>query len=261
MTESGLERAIRQDRLIVALGLTAIIVLSWIYLLRMAAMMNLAAADAEMHAAMGMTDMRAWGATDFIMLFLMWTVMMIGMMLPSAAPLILLVAGTYRRRGDRSRVLTLPFVGGYLIAWTAFSAVAAAVQIVLHRLALLSPSMTTSSVTLGGAILVVVGAYQWLPLKRACLTRCRSPIDFLTREWREGAAGALTMGLLHGLYCVGCCWALMAMLFAAGVMNLLWVAAIALFVFVEKLVPHGARVGRLAGAALIVWGGWVLIRP
>lgn len=261
VTESGLERAIRQDRLIVALGLAALTLLSWAYLLRMAAMMGSAATDAEMHAAMGMPEMRAWGATDFIMLFLMWAVMMIGMMLPSAAPIILLVAGTYRRRGDRSRVLALPFVAGYLIAWTAFSAVAAVVQIFLHRTALLSPSMATSSVPLGGAILLMVGAYQWLPLKQACLTRCRSPLDFLTREWREGAAGALTMGLRHGLYCVGCCWALMAMLFAAGVMNLLWVAAIALFVLVEKLVPHGARVGRLAGAALIVWGGWVLTRP
>lgn len=270
VTESGLERAIRQDRLIVALALAVITLLSWAYLLRMAAMMNAAAMDAEMHAAMGMPEMRAWGPTEFAMLFVMWAVMMIGMMLPSAAPIILLVAGTYRRRaasaeasapkGDRSRMLALPFVAGYLIAWTAFSAVAAMVQVILHRTALLSPSMATSSAFLSGAILLMVGAYQWLPLKQACLTRCRSPIDFLTREWREGAAGALTMGLRHGLYCVGCCWALMAMLFGAGVMNLLWVAAIALFVLVEKLVPHGARVGRLAGAALMLWGGWVLTR-
>jgi predicted metal-binding membrane protein len=151
VTESGLERAIRQDRLIVALALAIITLLSWAYLLRMAAMMNAAAMDAEMHAAMGMPEMRAWGPTEFAMLFLMWAVMMIGMMLPSAGPIILLVAGTYRRRGDRSRVLALPFVAGYLIAWTAFSAVAAVVQIILHRTALLSPSMATSSVSLGGA--------------------------------------------------------------------------------------------------------------
>lgn len=256
---SVLERAIRQDRIVVAIGLAVITLLAWMYLLRMAVMMNSAATEADMHIAMGMTDMRAWGAADLMMLFLMWTIMMIGMMLPSAAPVMLLVVGTYRRRGDRSRALTVPFIGGYLLAWTAFSAVAALTQLVLHRTALLSASMVSTSAALGGAILLAAGVYQWLPLKTACLTHCRSPLGFITREWREGVSGALVMGLRHGLFCVGCCWALMAVLFAAGVMNVLWVAAIAIFVLIEKVAPHGPWVGRIAGVALIVWGGWVML--
>lgn len=222
--------------------------------------MHVAVTDAEMHAAMGMPEMRAWGGADLAMLFLMWAVMMAAMMLPSAAPVMLLVVGTYRRRGDRSRPLTALFAAGYLLAWTAFSGLAAVTQLLLHRAAVLSASMASQSAVVGGAILIVVGVYQWLPLKQACLTRCRSPLGFLTQEWREGAAGALVMGARHGLYCVGCCSALMAMLFVAGVMNLLWVAAIAAFVFLEKLAPYGARVGRVAGALLVVWGVWVLVQ-
>ena len=258
--DSGLVRALRQNRVIIALGLTAITLLAWAYLVRMAVMMDAAAMDAEMPAAMGMPDMRAWGLADLLVLFLMWAVMMVGMMLPSAAPIILLVVVTYRRRGHQSRALTSMFASGYLAAWTAFSAAAALLQLVLHRAGLLSADMASRSVVLGGEILLAAGIYQWLPLKNACLTGCRSPIDFLTWEWREGAGGALVMGLRHGLYCVGCCWAFMLLLFAAGVMNLLWVAAIAIFVLVEKLTPHGAAVGRLAGALLVVWGAWVLTR-
>lgn len=255
---SALERAVRKDRVIVAAGLAAITLVAWGYLLRMAVMMNAAATEADMHIAMGMTDQRAWSAADFAVLFSMWTIMMAGMMLPSAAPVILLVTGTYRRRGDRSQLLSVPFIAGYLIAWTAFSVLAALTQVILHRTLLLSPSMVSSSALLGGAILIIAGAYQWLPLKQACLSHCRSPLGFLTSEWREGVMGALTMGLRHGVFCVGCCWALMAVLFAVGVMNVLWVAVIAIFVLIEKLAPHGARVGRLAGIALVVWGAWVL---
>ncbi len=259
-TPSGLERVMRHDRGIVAAGLAAITLLSWVYLVRMAATMNATAVDKEMHAAMGMPEMAAWGTAELIMLFLMWTVMMIAMMLPSVTPIILLVVSTYRRRADRSRVLTLVFTSGYLIAWTAFSAVVAVAQFVLHRAALLSSSMASSSVIAAGVILLFAGAYQWLPFKSACLTRCRSPLSVLTTEWREGAKGALIMGLRHGLSCVGCCWALMLLLFAAGVMNLLWVAAIAVFVLVEKLAPQGARLGRVAGLLLVAWGGWILAR-
>jgi predicted metal-binding membrane protein len=255
----ALERAIRQDRVFVFFGLAAITLLSWVYLVRMATMMNTAAADKTMHAAMGMPEMAAWGTAEFVMLFLMWAVMMVAMMLPSAAPMILLVVGTYRRRGDRCRVLTFAFGSGYLVAWTAFSAAAALTQLLLHRAALLSPTMASNSAIVGGAILLFAGVYQWLPVKAACLTHCRSPLAFLAGHWREGAAGALAMGLRHGLYCVGCCWALMLLLFAAGVMNLLWVAAIAIFVLVEKLAPQGHVISRVAGVALVAWGGWVLM--
>jgi predicted metal-binding membrane protein len=251
-------RAVRQDRVLVLFGIVAITLLSWVYLVRMGATMNAAATDKAMHAAMGMPEMAAWGPAEFVMLFLMWAVMMVAMMLPSAAPMILLVAGAYRRRGDRSRALTVAFGAGYLVAWTAFSVAAALTQLVLHRAALLSDNMAINSAILGGVILLLAGIYQWLPLKTACLTHCRSPLAFLAGHWREGTSGALAMGLRHGLYCVGCCWALMLLLFAAGVMNLLWVAAIAIFVLVEKLV--GPAVSRVAGIVLTAWGGWVLLR-
>ena len=256
---SPLERAIRHDRVIVLGGLVAITLLAWRYLIGMAATMKMGAAGKAMHAAMGMPEMAAWGAGELIMLFLMWAVMMVAMMLPSAAPVILLVMGTYRRRGGRARVLAVAFSSGYLLAWTAFSAAAGLAQLMLHRAAMLTPDMATQSAIIGGAVLLFAGAYQWLPVKRACLTRCRSPLAFLGSHWREGAAGALSMGLRHGLFCVGCCWALMLLLFAAGVMNLLWVAAIAGFVLIEKLASGGYLIGRVAGVALIVWGASVIL--
>jgi predicted metal-binding membrane protein len=203
--------------------------------------------------------MRAWGIADFFWLFLMWAIMMVAMMLPSAAPLILLVAGTYRRRGSDARWLTATFAGGYLAAWVAFSVVAALAQTVLHRTALLSPSMASGSAWLAGGIFIAAGVYQWLPVKNACLTHCRSPLHFLTHEWKEGAAGALVMGLRHGWFCVGCCWTLMALLFVVGVMNLIWVAVIAAFVLVEKLARQGPRVGQVAGLLCTVWGVYVLL--
>ena len=259
---SPVERLLRRDRLIVCLALAAVTLLAWLYLGRMAAGMRAAASEADMHAAMGMTEMAAWSTADVVALFLMWTVMMAGMMLPSAAPVILLVIGTYRRRGGRhARTATAAFAGGYLAAWTGFSLVAALAQAALHAAALMSSGMATRSSLLTGAIFLGAGAYQWAPLKRACLTRCRSPLQFLSEEWREGLAGAFRLGLRHGLFCVGCCWGLMALLFAAGVMNLLWVAAIGAFVLAEKVLPRGPLIGRLAGIASLAWGTYLLIRP
>jgi predicted metal-binding membrane protein len=190
----------------------------------------------------------------------MWTVMMAGMMLPSAAPIILMVVGVYRRRGgEQAPVSIAAFTGGYLAAWTSFSAIAALAQGGLHAWALMSPAMTSRSVLLAGAIFVVAGIYQWAPFKHACLSHCRSPLHFLSEEWRPGTAGAFVMGFRHGLFCVGCCWALMILLFAAGVMNLLWVAAIAVFVLLEKLVPRGPVVGRVTGALLTGWGVYLVV--
>jgi predicted metal-binding membrane protein len=257
---STLERAIRKDRAIAGLGLAAVTGISWVYLVRMAAAMNAAAADKAMHAAMGMPEMAAWGAAEFVMLFLMWAVMMLAMMLPSAAPIILVVLAAYRRRGAGSPALAAAFAAGYVLAWTGFSVLAALTQLLLHRAAMLSQDMASNSAVFAGAILIGAGVYQWLPIKGACLAHCRSPLTFLTREWREGIAGALKMGLSHGFYCVGCCWALMALLFAAGVMNLLWVAAIAIFVLLEKLAPLGGRFGKAAGVLLAAWGALVLAR-
>lgn len=256
---SHVERLIRRDRLIVVLALAGVMLLAWFYLVRMAEGMRAAATEADMHAAMGMADMAAWSTADVVALFLMWAVMMAGMMLPSAAPMILLVVSTYRRRDGRyARMATAAFAGGYLVAWTGFSLVAALAQAALHAAALMSSAMVSQSTVFAGMVFLAAGAYQWMPLKHACLTHCRSPLQFLTEEWREGVAGAFRLGLRHGLFCVGCCWVLMALLFAAGVMNLLAVAAIGAFVLVEKVLPHGPLVGRLAGVLLVAWGAYLL---
>ena len=227
--------------------------LAWLALVRMRA-------DMRAMPGMRMPGVPVSTATDFAMLFVMWAVMMAAMMLPSAAPMILLVASINRRRRERASPAapTAAFASGYLLAWTAFSGLAALAQTVLHQGALLTPAMASANPMLGGSLLIAAGVYQWLPVKAGCLHHCRSPIHFLGTEWRERAAGSLVMGLRHGLYCIGCCWALMALLFVAGVMNLAWVAAIAALVLVEKVVPAGPWIGRLTGLALLGWGVLVL---
>jgi predicted metal-binding membrane protein len=248
----------RSDQLFVAAGLLVMAGLSWMYLIRMAAAMDAAADETAMHAAMGMTmpGMEA----DFASLWLMWAVMMVAMMVPSAAPVAMLVLGTYRRRGTpRASFSSYVFLFGYLLVWATFSALAAAAQTGLRNAALLSDGMTSTSRIFAAVVLIGAGIYQWLPIKNACLTHCRSPLDFLTRHWREGHGGALSMGARHGAFCVGCCWALMALLFVAGVMNLLWVAAITVFVLVEKL-SRGPWPSRIGGTLLVAWGCLVLLR-
>jgi predicted metal-binding membrane protein len=166
-----------------------------------------------------------------------------------------------RRAPDQGPVVrTGLFAAGYLVAWIAYSAAAAVAQWALHGLALLSPAMVSTSPYLGGGLLVAAGIFQWTPLKRACLSQCRSPLGFILSEWREGPRGALVMGIRHGVYCVGCCWVLMALLFVAGVMNLVWVAAIATFVLIEKVVPAGERVGQVAGVILALIGIAMMMR-
>jgi predicted metal-binding membrane protein len=245
----------RRDRAVAALALLSVIAIAWAWLFRMQP-----GTGAGM--AMAMPGMHSWSGLDVLFLFLMWAVMMAAMMLPSAAPMILLVATVHRRRPDRGSpaAATAIFAAGYLLVWTLFSVAAALSQWGLHQAALLSPDMASTSPVLGGLLLMVAGTYQWLPVKAACLSRCRSPIGFLTSEWREGRAGALVMGARHGLFCLGCCWALMLLLFVGGVMHLPWVAAIAALILVEKLAPAGVWAGRLAGVGLVVWGGWLLVR-
>jgi predicted metal-binding membrane protein len=248
-----LETALRRDRLVVAVGLLALAGLAWAYLAHSASLM-------PAHAGMAMPDAAPWSLGQATGLALMWVVMMTAMMVPSVAPVILLFANVSRRRRLQG-VLAAPvsvFVLGYLLAWAGYAVLAALSQSLLHSAALLSPAMASVSPRLGGGLLLLAGVYQWLPLKGACLSHCRSPLGFFTAEWREGVSGALMMGLRHGSYCVGCCWALMALLFVAGVMNLVWVAVIAGFVLAEKVVPNGRLLGRITGALLAGWGLWIV---
>jgi predicted metal-binding membrane protein len=198
-------------------------------------------------------------------MIVMWWVMMIAMMTPSAAPTILLYARIHRFALESNEhadklATTGAFAAGYLLAWLAFAFAATALQWALERSGLVSMMMMGSrSRVLSAATLIAAGLYQWSPLKNACLAHCRAPASFLSRHWRPRVVGALRLGAMHGVYCIGCCWMLMALLFVGGVMNLVWVVALAVLVLVEKALPPGPWVGRVAGAALIVWGAATLV--
>lgn len=257
---SAVESLLRRDRFVVIAALTGITLLAWGYMVYEARAMY----DTGVCSCAGMKmsgpDTDPWSAGTLLPLFLMWAEMMVAMMIPSAAPMILTFALVQRKRREQERpfVPTGIFLLGYLVVWTVFSALAAVAQWFLHGKALLSPMMVSKSPLLGGALLIVAGVFQWTPLKNACLTHCRSPLGFLMTDWREGRLGALLMGLKHGAYCTGCCWFLMALLFVAGVMNIWWIAIIAVFVLAEKIAPRGLWLGRIAGGALVVWGVWMI---
>lgn len=210
--------------------------------------------------AMSGPDVRAWSTAEIMPLFLMWAEMMVAMMIPSAAPMILTFAMVNRKRRERERpfVPTSLFMAGYLIVWCVFSLAAALAQWALHGAALLTPMMESSSPVLGGALLISAGIFQWTPWKKSCLAQCRSPLQFLLGDWREGQAGALWMGIKHGAYCTGCCWLLMALLFVAGVMNMAWVAIITVLVLLEKMVPGGVWFGNMVGFGFVAWGAWMV---
>ena len=260
---SALEAVLRRDRAIVLAGLAGVTALAWLYLVVMAAGMGggMAMGDGG-GAAMAMPQIRPWGAVDFVLMFLMWAIMMVGMMVPSAAPMVLLYARVARQRVERAGPFTPTgaFVMGYIAVWAGFSLGATGLQWALERAALLSPMLVSTSPILGGLLLIAAGVYQWTPLKHACLDHCRSPLHFVMAHWRPGVGGAFRMGLEHGAFCVGCCWFLMGLLFVAGVMNLLWIAAIAAFVLLEKVAPQGARVGRASGVLLVLAGAALLVR-
>jgi len=256
----NLEALVRRDRAVAGIGLAGVVVLAWAYLLRMASTMGGMELSEGMGMAMPMHD--EWPAAQFGLTFLMWAVMMVAMMVPSASPMILTFATINRRRATSGTpaVPTAVFLAGYLVAWSAFSVCATLLQWALGVAALMAPMTLRVTPIAGGVLLIAAGVWQLTPLKYACLARCQSPLGFILSEWREGTRGALVMGMHHGAYCVGCCWALMALLFVAGVMNLVWVAAIAAFVLVEKLTPPGRAVSCCAGAVLLAWGAWVLLR-
>jgi predicted metal-binding membrane protein len=248
----------RRDRVVISACLALLTALAWTYLVYLDHQMSASMGHDTMMAAMGMATDRPWNAADVLFTFAMWAVMMVGMMTASAAPVVLLFAGMHRGRGaQRTPRVVVAFSVGYLFVWTTFSGGAALAQWALHQAAMLSPAMTSSSARLSGAILMAAGVYQLTPIKGTCLTNCRSPLGFLMSGWRDGTAGALRMGIAHGAHCLGCCWALMCVLFVVGVMNLVWVAAITVFVLVEKIGPAGAFVARTAGAAMIVAGALV----
>ena len=253
---SSLEAILRRDRLIVAVALVSVVAFCWLYLLVGAGMdMSMAAPE--------------WTPGYTLLMFVMWWLMMIAMMLPSAAPMVLLHA-TVTRNGSppdhdaeptaSSGQLfqsTITFVAGYIAMWGAFSLVAVAAQWMLQREGFLSPMMTATSRLLGSGLLLAAGLWQLTPLKAVCLRRCRSPIGFLSTHWRTGTRGAFGMGIKHGGYCLGCCWFLMALLFYGGVMNLTWIAGLALIVLIEKLTASGVLIGRVIGVLLIGWGAWL----
>jgi predicted metal-binding membrane protein len=242
-----------RDRLVVLAGLAGVSALAWICLLLDASRMHgMAMGDPRMLMAM-----KPWAIADFVMNFLMWVVMMAAMMLPSVAAAVLVYAAVLGRLSPQQphALSVAAFVLGYLLVWTAFSLGATVLQWGLDRVALLSPMLVVSSPYLGGALLIAAGLYQITPLKRACLDHCQSPLTYLAQHWAHGMSGALRMGSGHGLYCIGCCWAIMGLLFVGGIMNLLWVAAIAVFILLEKLALLGGRVGLwLSGGAAAASG-------
>ena len=210
---------------------------------------------------MGMPGMQVWQAEDILFNLIMWAVMMIAMMTPSATPMILAFAGLNRRRNPNENIgsMSVSFLAGYLIVWFSFSTIATLIQWGFHSVGLLSPELISVTPPIGAIILILAGIYQFSPLKYACLSNCRTPVSFLATEWRDGASGASIMGVRHGLYCLGCCWTLMLLLFVTGVMNLLWVALIAGYVLIEKSVPAGQWVSRAFGLVMIGWGVWLVL--
>lgn len=261
-----LESVLRRDRLVVIAALVGVIAIAWIWLL-LGASLGMSAMSMTrgtgMPAVADMPGMAAkmmapavWTPGYALLMFAMWWVMMAAMMLPSAAPMLLLFARVNRteRARERPYVPTGIFGAGYLAAWGGFSALAAGLQWELERLGLLSPMMTTTSYRLGGAILIAAGLWQLTPVKSACLRHCRSPLSFIAHGWRPGWLGAFLMGLEHGAYCLGCCWFLMGLLFFGGVMNLFWIGGVAAFVLLEKTIPMGHWLARIAGVGVTAWG-------
>ena len=231
-----LEKILKHDRVVVLLGVAAISLATWAYTLHMSA-----ASDQTVHH-------HTRSGIDFFLLFWMWAVMMVAMMLPAVTPTVLLVAALNRRNRLHSSPFpaAVCFLIGYVVTWTLFSLLAALGEIILHNRALLNTEMGAATPLVGSGFLLIAGLFQWSPWKNACLKHCRSPLGFLMTQWRPGALGSFRMGVLHGVYCTGCCWALMLLMFVSGVMNVWWFLALTGFVLVEKLWPRGVLIEELA---------------
>ncbi|MGB5211524.1 MAG: DUF2182 domain-containing protein [Gammaproteobacteria bacterium] len=253
---AAIETVVRHDRLVTAAALSLITALAWAWLLAGAGMdMDMDGMDPDMVMPMD------WSPGYAAVMFFMWWIMMIAMMLPSAAPMILLFGLVNRRSCEQGApwVPTTIFASGYLIAWGGFSLVATLLQWWFEQAGWLSMAMASANRWLSGGILIAAGIYQLTPLKHACLRHCRGPVEFISQHWRPGPGGALRMGLEHGAFCVGCCWVVMGLLFYGGVMNLYWIVGLAVLVLLEKIVPTGHWLGSLSGVGFLLWGAVVLI--
>jgi predicted metal-binding membrane protein len=241
--------------------------LSWAYMVYLAWDMK----DMDMGSGMSMragdvvmTHVMSWSVVDFVMTFLMWVVMMVAMMVPAAGPMVLIFANVNRKRQEQQRpfVPTMVFLSGYLVVWWGFALLATLIQWGLHQASLLSSMMGNITPVLGGTLLIAAGVFQWTPFKYACLKHCRTPIGFMMAHWQEGRRGALGMGMHHGVFCLGCCWFLMGLMFVAGVMNLVWMAGIAAYILLEKVVPQSAWSNVVtwgAGLGMVGWGTWMIL--
>jgi predicted metal-binding membrane protein len=243
----------RATRALMLAALVALAIAAWWWLLPMhMAPMNILRVGPPV-------DPMPWSGETAMFLFVMWSVMMAGMMIPSALPMVLVHDRVARGHvGTHPLVATIAFVAAYLVVWIGFSAVATGAQWLLERERLMSGMMASANALLSGALLIAAGLFQWSPLKHACLSKCRTPMSFILNEWRPGVWGAFVTGLRHGVYCLGCCWALMALLFVFGTMNLVAAAALTILVLAEKALPWGAAIARAAGAVLAVWGVWIV---
>ena len=252
-----IEGALRHERAALAVVLIVIPLLAWTWVVVLAADMY-----GPMSGASKWMMTMVWDGPHLLLLWAMWAVMMAGMMLPSATPVVLLYAGAARNRYDGQGVAARVYAlaGGYLLAWIAFSVVATLVQRLLGRSLLLTPMMEPATPVLSAAVLVIAGVYQFLPFKSACLHVCRTPIAFITQHWQPGVGGAFRMGAAHGMYCLGCCWALMLLLFAGGVMNLAVILALTVWIVIEKTASFGALGARVMGGLLIGLAVWMLVR-
>jgi len=245
-------KMMRRDRLVVISAMVAITALAWAYLIFMP--------NGMMHGLAPSTNDN-YRYIELTMSFLMWSVMMVAMMLPTASPMVLTYVKMNRSQSkrDKAALETGLFIAGYIVVWSVFSFVFALLQEGLKDVGLISQMMGKANLLFGGLILITVGIYQFTPLKDACLRLCQTPLGFLMTRWKDGTVGAFKMGLEHGIYCVGCCWALMLLMFAGGVMNFLLMALLAVFMLAEKMVPPGHWLPKAFGMGLIVWGGTLLV--
>ncbi|MGB6949911.1 MAG: DUF2182 domain-containing protein [Methyloceanibacter sp.] len=266
MPELTLQALFRHENAILIAALIALTLLAWLVLLAGAGtgMDPFAMSGWLLPAGSPAARSGFWTPAYWVISFFMWAIMMVAMMLPSASPMMLLYARVVRqaeRKGEfRDASLRIAaFAAGYLALWILFSAFAVAAQWALEHSGAMSATMVLRSRALAGGLLVAAGLYQLTPLKDACLAHCRAPASFLASHWRPGIAGAWRMGLAHGAYCLGCCVALMLLLFVGGVMNLIWIAGLSLIVLAEKLMPRGERLRVPLGLLLVAAGAGLIV--